>query len=106
MLRVLQSRDSRLNQDKKATPGNLHTLGRRTSVSLLGSVKSQHPPKCVAHNSVHRKRYPQEALVIMHKDAKVTYCHQRTPEAMDMILAILGYVVQVPKHWLCKGTPA
>jgi hypothetical protein len=27
----------------------------------------------------------------------VTYCHQRTPEAMDMILAILGYVTQEAK---------
>jgi hypothetical protein len=27
----------------------------------------------------------------------VTYCHQRMPEAMDMILAILGYVTQEAK---------
>ncbi len=27
----------------------------------------------------------------------MTYCHQRTPEATDMILAILGYVSQEAK---------
>jgi hypothetical protein len=32
----------------------------------------------------------------MHADAYVAYCHQRTPEAMEMILAILGCVTQVP----------
>ena len=36
--------------------------------SALGSAKTQHPPKCGAH-SIHRKRYPLEALVIMHEDA-------------------------------------
>ncbi len=30
---------------------------------------------------VHLKEYPLEALVIMHEDAQVTYCHQRAPEA-------------------------
>ncbi len=37
--------------------------------SALDSTKSKHPPKNVAHNSVHRKRYPLEALVIMHENA-------------------------------------
>ncbi len=27
----------------------------------------------------------------------MTYCHQRTPEVMGMILAILGYVTQEAK---------
>ena len=27
----------------------------------------------------------------------MTYCHQKTPEAMDMIVAILGYVMQKAK---------
>jgi hypothetical protein len=35
---------------------------------VLGSAKSQHPPKCGSH-SIHRKRYLLEALVIMHEDA-------------------------------------
>ncbi len=52
----------------------------------------------MAHNSVHSKQYLLEALVIMHEDALVVaYCQQRTPEAMDMILAILGYVTQEAK---------
>ncbi len=36
--------------------------------SALGSANSQHPQH-VAHNSVHRIRYPLEVLVIMHGDA-------------------------------------
>jgi hypothetical protein len=45
---------------------------------------------------VHRTWYPLEALVIMHGDAYVEYCHQRTPETMEMTLAILGCVTQEP----------
>ena len=45
---------------------------------------------------VHRIWYPLEALVIMHGNAKVAYCHQRTPETMEMTLAILGCVTQEP----------
>ena len=51
----------------------------------------------MVHDSLHRIRYPLEALVIMHGDAYVTYCHQRMPEAVDMILAILGCVTQEAK---------
>jgi hypothetical protein len=41
----------------------------------------------------------------MHEDAYVTYCHQKMPEAMDVILAILGYVMQEAKELALQGTP-
>jgi hypothetical protein len=45
---------------------------------------------------VHRIWYPLEALVILQGDALVAYCHQTTPETMEMILANLGCVTQEP----------
>ncbi len=65
--------------------------------SALGSGRSQTPSKVWHTKCVCNKRYPLEALVIMHKDANVAYCHQKTPAAMEMILAILGYVMQEAK---------
>jgi hypothetical protein len=76
--------------------------GQNLSKSVLGSARSQTPSKMWHTKGAHHKQYPLKALVIMHADAYVAYCHQRTPDAMDMILAILGCVMQVPIYWLCN----
>ncbi len=60
-------------------------------------LRSQTPSKIWHTKCVHHILwYPLEALVIMHGDAQVAYCHKRTPETMEMILAILGCVTQEP----------
>ncbi len=96
---------------EKSSDNNLYMDGTKTILrvdtqlpwedlpqSVLGSAKSQTPSKMWHTKCLHHKWYPLEALVIMHEDAKVTYCHQRTPAAsMEMIIAILGCVSQEAK---------
>jgi hypothetical protein len=50
----------------------------------------------VAHKMCTLQMVSTRSHGIMYEDALVAYCHQRTSEAMEMILAILGCVTQVP----------
>ncbi len=79
----------------KTVQGQTLKLPGQTLTQLaLGSARSQTPSKMWHTKCVHRIWYPLKALVIMHGDAYVACCHQRTPETMEMILAILGCVTQ------------
>jgi hypothetical protein len=50
--------------------------------SALGSLRSQTPSKMLHTKGVHHKQHLLEALAIIHVDAEVTYCYQRTPERL------------------------
>ncbi len=69
--------------------------------SALGCVRSQTPFKMWHTKGVHYEQYPLEALVLIHEDTYMTYCHQRTPEAMEMILVWVMWHRR-PKYWLCN----
>ena len=73
--------------------------------SALGSAKSHHPPKCGTQwcrlQTVSARSLGHCAWVCI-----TDILSPRTPEAMDMILAILGYVTNRPKLWLCKEIPS
>jgi hypothetical protein len=85
-----------MDKTENSSGQTLDLPGQTLPQSALGSARSQTPSKMWHTKCVHRIWYPLETLVIMHGDALVAYCHQRTPEAMEIILAISGRVMQVP----------